>query len=148
MLDWKIYKEGQGVWARNSVAATIAILAVFAAVELFEYLTPPNSEQILDSFFVNLDVYNWPIDYRFVIVGPFLLAMLAFAFWQYNHPQWSDFLIDTEAEMKNRVTWPTKKEQMNASIVVIVAVVLFGGFIFLSDLLLALAFDWVVYGAI
>ena len=74
--------------------------------------------------------------------------MLAFAFWQYNHPQWSDFLIDTEAEMKNRVTWPTKKEQMNASIVVIVAVVLFGGFIFLSDLLLALAFDWVVYGAI
>ena len=47
--------------------------------------------------------------------------------------------------MKNRVTWPTKKEQMNASIVVIVAVLLFGGFIFLSDLLLAMAFKWVVY---
>ena len=53
--------------------------------------------------------------------------------WLYNHPRLSDFLIDTESELKNKVTWPTRKETTNNSIVVIITCVIFGLWISFAD---------------
>lgn len=149
MFDWRIYKEGQGIWARNSVAAVIGILAVWSSIRFYEYLTDPTNDLIEHSVFQSwFGVYSWPFDYRLILVGPYLLALLYFGVWQYNHAKWADFLIDTEAEMKNRVTWPSHKEQWSASVVVIVATVILGGYIFLSDFLLKLVFDLTIYAVI
>lgn len=146
MLDWRLYKEGQGLWARNSVAAVIALMSVFAAIRLYETLIDPSSYEIVESRFEQwISVSSWPFDYRFLIVGPFLVALLAFGVWQYNHPTWADFLIDTENEMKNRVTWPGRKELFNNSVVVVVSVLLIGGFIFTVDFALLWVFRW-IYG--
>lgn len=145
MLDWKIYKEGQGKWARNSVAAAIAVFAVVAAIRLYESMTDPDSQlDITGTLWESvLRVSSWPIDYRLVIVAPVLVAVLYFGYWQYNHPGWADFLIETENEMKNKVTWPSRKEEINLSIVVVVTVIIIGGFTFVADQLLRIVFDLV-----
>ena len=134
-MNWTLYKEGQGKWARNSVAATIALLGVFAASSLYDWLGNPGSSVDMTRSTLNqwFGVEQWPVDYRFVIVGPFLVLILWFGVWQYNHYKWADFLIDTENELKNRVTWPTGKEVLTNSIVVVVTVVILGIYIFFAD---------------
>ncbi len=135
-MNWKIYKEGQGKWARNSVAALIAIMAVFAATSLYNSLPDPTSTfeirgSILEKWF---SVSDWGFDYRFVIAAPLLLVLMYFGVWQYSHPRWADFLIDTENELKNRVTWPSGKEVLTNSVVVVVAVVIIGIYTFFADI--------------
>ncbi len=142
-MSWKLYKEGQGKWARNSVAAVIAILSVFFAASFYESLADPAAPfEIRNTLWERwFHVSTWGIDYRFVIVAPLLVALLAFGVWQYNRPRWADFLIDTENELKNRVTWPSRKEVLGNSIVVLVAVVIIGAWTFTTDLVLRFLFQ-------
>jgi preprotein translocase SecE subunit len=135
----KIYKEGQGKTARNSVAGVIGLFAVVASMRLYEYFVDPTLKfEVGSSIWENwFAVSSWPIDYRFALVAPFLIAVLAFGVWQYNHPRWADFLIDTENELRNKVTWPSRKEHVSSSIVVVVASVLIGAFTFGADVLLS-----------
>ncbi len=44
-------------------------------------------------------------------------------------------MIDTESELRNKVTWPTPKEARNNSIVVVVTCVLLGLWIVFADIL-------------
>lgn len=139
----KIYKEGQGKVARNSVAGAIGLFGVVATMRLWEYLVDPTLRLDINASIWErwLSVASWPFDYRFVICFPFLVLVFAFGYWQYNHPRWADFLIDTENELRNKVTWPSRKEHVSASIVVVVASVVIGLFTFLSDIFLAWVSD-------
>jgi preprotein translocase SecE subunit len=56
-----------------------------------------------------------------------------------NQKRIAEFLIDTESEM-HRVSWPPRHEFMGSSIVVIVSVVIIGGFVAVMDVLLQLLF--------
>ena len=55
------------------------------------------------------------------------------------------FLIETEAELKNKVTWPTRKETTNNSIVVVVTCLFFGLWIAFADVACQWAQD-LLYG--
>jgi len=132
---WKIYKEGQGKWARVLTVSAIALGSIFAVYSLHGAL--PAKERILIPF------VNWSLDYRFLFEAPLLIAGVAFAVWLFNHPPIADFLIDTDNELRNKVTWPSKKEEINSSIVVIVAVLIMGAFIFLVDWGLTEIQEWV-----
>jgi preprotein translocase subunit SecE len=123
---WRIYKEGQGKWARGILVAVVMLGAVFALSQLHGYL-PLNEQWAV-----------FGIDWRFVIHGPMLIAAAWLSLWLFNRPSTADFLIDTEGELKNKVTWPSKKEEINASIVVIVTVMILSVFIFGVDNLLKL----------
>lgn len=127
---WKIYKEGQGKWSRGLLAFLIAIGAIYTVVAMHESLPSRESFQ--------LPVVSWSFDYRYFIEGPILVAALVFGVWLFNHPAVADFLIDTENELKNKVTWPSRKEEVNASVVVVVTVALLSVFIFLVDSVFAL----------
>lgn len=127
---WKIYKEGQGKWARGILAFVVALGAIFAVRALHGTLPEKESFQ--------LPFVSWSFDYRFFIEGPLLIIALVFGVWLFNHPTAADFLIDTENELKNKVTWPSRKEEINASVVVVITVVLVGAFILLADSALAL----------
>ncbi|MGA1778858.1 MAG: preprotein translocase subunit SecE, partial [Planctomycetota bacterium] len=48
-------------------------------------------------------------------------------------PKLTDFLIETESELKNKVTWPTRKETTNNSVVVVVTCVIFAVWISMAD---------------
>ncbi len=49
------------------------------------------------------------------------------------------FLKDVKAEMK-KVTWPSKREVYSTTIVVIIATIFFGFFLYMVDIL----FSWVI----
>ena len=88
----------------------------------FLYQSLPQAKQ-------GLTLLGWNFDYRFFIGGPLLVALAAFGVWLFNHPPAADFLIDTENELKNKVVWPSKEEEINASLVVVTTVFIFMVFI-------------------
>jgi preprotein translocase subunit SecE len=56
------------------------------------------------------------------------------AFRAVNIPKFADFLVSVESELE-KVTWPTRHEVIQATIVVLVAMFSLGVFLFLIDLL-------------
>ncbi|HZN58013.1 MAG TPA: preprotein translocase subunit SecE [Planctomycetota bacterium] len=127
---WRIYKEGQGKWTRGILAFVVAIAAIFAVASLHESL--PERDRW------TIPIVNWSFDYRFLLEAPILLGALVLGVWLFNRPKTADFLIDTENELKNKVTWPSRSEEINASLVVVVTVVIMLLFIFGVDSVLIL----------
>ncbi len=129
----RIYKEGQGRWSRGILVAIVMLGTVFALNQLHGYL--PNKEEWA--------VFS--VDWRFLIHGPILILGAWFSLWLFNRPSTADFLIETESELKNKVTWPSKKEEVNASIVVIVTVMIMSVFIFGADNLFSFVMNSLIY---
>lgn len=123
---WRIYKEGQGKWARGLLAFIVALTAIFAVASLHEAL-PASSEPW------RVPVLNWSFDYRWLLEAPLLVGSVFLGVWLFNRPTTADFLIETENELKNKVTWPSREEEINASLVVIVTVLIMLVFIFCVD---------------
>lgn len=129
---WKIYKEGQGKWGRGVVAFTVGLGALFVVASLHDALpTLPL-----------LGFLSWKVDYRFLIEGPLLIAAVVVGVWLFNHPSTVDFLIDTEGELKNKVVWPSKKEEINASLVVVTTVIILMLFILGMDFAFNQVREW------
>ena len=120
---WRIYKEGQGRWARGLVVSVLFIASLYGVAFLYQSLP--------ESFFGfrELGVMGWNFDWRFFICGPLLILLAGCGVRLFNHPPAADFLIDTEHELKNKVVWPSKEEEINASLVVVTAVFIFMVFI-------------------
>lgn len=74
----------------------------------------------------------------------FCVGTLLVQRWQQT-PKVADLLIDTETELK-KVTWPKGEEVWNASIVVVISVVLLGLFLALSDLFLFRLMRYLILG--
>ncbi len=123
---WRIYKEGQGKWGRGLLAFVVAIGAIYAVASLHESLPVPRERWVLPGL-------DWSFDYRWLLEAPLLIGALFLGVWLYNRQQTADFIIDTENELKNKVTWPSRKEEINASLVVVVTVIIMLVFIFLVD---------------
>ena len=126
----RIYKEGQGKWSRGIIAGLIMLSAMFALKQLHDSL-PESVETI------TVPLIGFKLDYRFLIHGPILIGAAVLAYWLFNRPATADFLIDTENELKNKVTWPSRKEEITSSIVVVVTVIVLGTFIFAVDWILS-----------
>ena len=67
-------------------------------------------------------------------------AMVWFSFRLVNYSVFADFLIAVEAEM-NKVSWPTRRELWNASVVVIFVIFSMAAFLFLFDALWTKVFE-------
>lgn len=120
----RIYKEGQGKWARGLLVIGIMLAAIFALQQLHGTLRAGR---------VVLPLIGFAIDYRYLIHAPLLVGAAVLAYWLFNRPRTADFLIDTEHELRHKVTWPSQKEEVNASVVVVVAVVVIALFLFGVD---------------
>ena len=134
---WKIYKEGQGKWARGLLMFVIGLGALFFVRSLHQMLPLPS-----DGF----ELLGWSMDYRWLIEAPLLIGAVVFGVRIFNHESIVDFLIDTENELKNKVTWPSKEEEVNASVVVVVTVVLMMAFIVTVDFLFSIGRDLIYPG--
>jgi preprotein translocase subunit SecE len=116
-----IYKASQGRIARRATFATLMVVLLLGAWRLSVYmLSAGRAMQFVPSAVL-------------VVVGSWL------AFRLVNLPAFADFLIAVEAEM-NKVSWPTRRELVRSSIVVIcciffLAFVLFGYDLFWRQLL-------------
>jgi preprotein translocase SecE subunit len=76
--------------------------------------------------------------------GLFAIGTFFVSRWQ-QRPKVADLLIDTEAELR-KVNWPKGTEVWNASVVVIVFVVLLGGFLALTDAVLFRLMRYLILG--
>ena len=132
-MSFRLYKEGQGTWARGTLACLVGVTGLMAAVSVYDSLgrTQFGRNELFSLF-------------GFSASGQVLLAALAlvpFCFagvWLYNHQRLSDFLIETESELRTKVTWPTRKDAFNNSIVVVITSVIMGLWIFLCDYVFAM----------
>ncbi|MGE3163335.1 MAG: preprotein translocase subunit SecE [Planctomycetota bacterium] len=140
-MAFRLYKEGQGAKARNTLAFVVGGTGLFASVSVYEYLR----SKIQGSFF-KIPLFNWSVSVPSIVAILVLGVFVVAGIWLYNQPKLSDFLIDTETELKTKVTWPTKKETLNNSIVVVVTCLLLGIWVVGADLLLGVLKDK-LYGA-
>jgi preprotein translocase SecE subunit len=139
------YREDQGRHARMAAFWAVVFFLGFGCRFLHDILIQwPSMRQALGGI-------------RIPVVGvdltpAFLVSMLIFGVgvllvhrWQ-QRPKVADLLIDTEAELL-KVSWPKGSEVWNASIVVIISVVLLGGFLALADVFLFRFMQYVILGS-
>jgi preprotein translocase SecE subunit len=112
-MPFGIYKRDQGLWARGIGSTGLIALGIWGAVEL------------------QRDLSNHPYG-SYIAAGVTFLAFLVAAYVICNLPTSTEFLIETETEMR-KVTWPSTREVIGATVVVIVVVIVLGIYLFCID---------------
>ena len=123
-----MYKPGQGKWARGLTAAGIGIVVAFGIYWLLEELrgfVTSNTELVLGAV-------------ALVVVAGFGTL----AWWLLNKPRVVEFMIATESEMR-KVNWPTKKEILGSTWVVVAGTLLIAFTLFVVDLGFTWFFTWI-----
>jgi len=121
-----MYKPGQGKWVRGLTAAGIGVVVAFGIHWLIEELRGVSGISELFLGGVSLAIV--------AVFG-------ALTWWLLNKVNIVDFMIATESEMR-KVNWPTKKEIIGSTWVVIVGTFLVTGFLFVVDFSFASLFTW------
>jgi preprotein translocase SecE subunit len=124
---FSIYKPGQGKWVRWGTVAGAALLAGLGAGWLGYY------EQHLAAA-----GFLWQL----LAATIWLLFWAWLTFWFVNTPRWAEFLIMTESEMR-KVAWPSRREVVNSTKVVILLTFGLGGLLWIVDILFLGLFKWV-----
>ncbi len=125
-----VYKRNQGRMVRQITCLAIWIVV---AVSMWRF----------HMLFLHPYVTNW-----FPSVGGWLSYLIAvaigavgiwFGYRLVNWPRFADFLISVEAEL-NKVSWPTQRELVRASIVVIFTILFLSAILFVYDLVWQIVF--------
>jgi preprotein translocase subunit SecE len=118
-----LYKPNQGRIVRQVTFLTIAFLGCLIAWEIKR--SPLMGGLGAEGYLVMLGI---------------AAAMVWFSFRLVNYSVFADFLVAVEAEM-NKVSWPTRRELWNASVVVIFVIFSMAAFLFLFDALWTKVFE-------
>lgn len=121
-----IYKSGQGYWTRMLTAVGAGTLVLAGAAWLYARIIPQFFRDMGNLIYVQAGVATGVI----VVFGLLI-------YWLLNKPRIVDFMIAVEAEMK-KVNWPTRKEIIGSTWVVICGTLLFAGLLFVINI----AFGW------
>lgn len=141
-----MYKKNQGLYTRWGMFSSSLVLFLFGAYRLF-YSFPTIDSQALGMSWgwayerwletiIPLVEINVSVTPRLVIAlasGVFF-GLICF-YLSFKHERISEFLIDTESEMR-KVSWPTGRDVVRSSMAVILIVFLLGGFLLVSDVAL------------
>jgi preprotein translocase subunit SecE len=117
LFRFDLYKRSQGKIARQVTFAAMALIIALAAWCLNDYYTGKGSTPV----------------WRYAVPIVVLVGGLWASFRLVQLPGFADFLISVEAEM-NKVAWPTWRELVRASIVVILMIFFLAGILFAYDL--------------
>jgi preprotein translocase subunit SecE len=121
---FSVYKSGQGKYVRWGTVAAIALIAFVGAWWLGTSVLAP-----YDQVVKTVGICLW-------------LAFFAlFAFWLVNKPNFAEFLIMTESEMR-KVTWPTRRHVINSTRIVILMTVLLALLLWCVDVGFKTLFEW------
>lgn len=123
LFQFGLYKPNQGRVVRQVSFFTIALLGLLSAWEI-------KRSSLLSGFGQG----SW----LFMIAISAVLIWLAYRI--VNYSVFADFLIAVEAEM-NKVSWPTRKELWNASVVVMFVIFSMAAFLFLFDSVWTFVFE-------
>jgi len=113
-----VYKPGQGKWVRWGTVAGLSIVAAAGA-----YWLGMQQGQVVEA---------GPI-VRALVAAGWLAAWALFTFWFVATPRWAEFMIMTESEMR-KVSWPSRREVVNSTKVVIILTLAMGILLWLVDI--------------
>jgi len=117
-----IYKPGQGYWTRMMSAIGAGVLILAGVGWMWNELSVIADTQ-------TRGIAQTVMAIVVVVGGGGLL------YWLLNKPNIADFMISTEAEMK-KVNWPTRRELMGSTWIVIGGTVFMALLIFVIDIVL------------
>jgi len=132
------YKQDQGRLARMASFWTLVAMAFYGCSSLRAEL-PAYFEQLgqpLVSGMPEIPVLGVRLDAAFLIAAVLFVSGTWLIYRWLETPKNADLLIETENELR-KVTWPTMKEVVNASIVVIISVLFLMAFLAGADIVLA-----------
>jgi preprotein translocase SecE subunit len=122
-MAFAIYKPGQGYWTRVLTAVGAGTIVLTGALWIADRLTGLSND---------VQMY-WQAG---VVVG--IVAVFGgLIYYLLNKPNIVDFMIATEAEMK-KVNWPSRKEIIGSTIVVISGTLILAALLFVINL----GFGW------
>ncbi len=125
LFRFGIYKPNQGRMVRQFTFFAIAVLAAFGCITLANGPLVPYSQAVKVGVPLAIWLFFCWIAYRVV-----------------NIPRFADFLVSVESELE-KVTWPTRNEVVQATIVVLCTMFFLGLFLFLIDLLWSWLFGFI-----
>lgn len=123
LFRFGLYKPNQGRIVRQVTFLTAAFLGCLIAWEIKR--SPLMSGMGAEGYLAMLGI---------------AAVMVWLTFRLVNYSVFADFLIAVEAEM-NKVSWPTRRELWNASVVVIFVIFSMAAFLFLFDALWTKVFE-------
>lgn len=126
-------KPGQGSKVRLSAYVGIGAMALFGAYSL--YMVPPASSSWWGNLTAPLMIFGKALSLKpvlFPAAAVFATAMLG-VHLLLNREVWTDFLVETEGEIK-KVSWPARKEYLGSSLVVVLVVAVVSAFLYFVDL--------------
>ncbi len=139
-MKLEVVKKGQGKQARGLAYLLGGGLVLFGAISLFAFI----NRQGQFVWVSDVPVIGQISLYNVVATASFALGLLILHLFL-NRPSFVDLLIDTELEMR-KVSWPTKKEVQNATIIVVFVTVLLAVMLYGFDWLLQLIFKLILGG--
>jgi preprotein translocase subunit SecE len=119
-----LYKPTQGKIVRQATFFAMAGLTLWACYQLMNWLGAV------------WEVAQYPLPLALAMVG------LWGCYRAVNVPRFADFLIAVQAEM-NKVSWPSQKELVRSSLVVIIVIFLLAMLMFGFDLIWMALFKWI-----
>ncbi|NLK42731.1 MAG: preprotein translocase subunit SecE [Planctomycetes bacterium] len=126
-MNLKIYKRGQGKNTRLGTGLACFAIAAYGCVVLHR-----NLQAVTENVWIET-----------LVPAGVCVVFAALIWWLSNHPTVADFLIAAESEIK-KVSWSTRKEIVNSTIVVIVVVAVMSAGIGLWDILLGFFFSSII----
>ena len=115
---FSIYKPGQGKWLRWSTVGAATVIVGIGSYWLGfreQHLAPLE------------------LQWRLIPVTVWILLCAWLTFWFVNSPRYGEFLIMTESEMR-KVSWPSRREVVNSTKVVILLTFGLGGLLWIVDI--------------
>ncbi len=129
LFQFGLHKPEQGRVVRQLTFLAAALIAFLSAYELYRtgWLSNP------------LGAERPFAGMKYIL----LIVLSALGFWFsfriVNYPKFADFLIAVQAEM-NKVSWPTRQELWNASVVVMFVIFAMAALLFLFDVIWSFVF--------
>ena len=132
MAVLEFYKKGQGSIARLLSLGGSLLLLLWGGRSLWVYLSGFTSLAGESATLVTVPTVGLDINIALLIAVVVMFASAAGVVWTLNRPRLVDLLIETEAEMK-KVSWPSRQEAWNSSVIVVITVVVMMGLLFFYD---------------
>lgn len=126
-----LYKKNQGRMVRQVTCLAIWVFVAIAVFRFHQYFLAKNVAWLLGQD-------KTALSYLVAVAMGGLGAWVGYRL--VNWPRFADFLISVEAELA-KVSWPTQKELVKASLVVIFTILLMSAILFLYDALWRLLFQ-------
>ncbi len=132
MAFLEFYKKGQGSISRLLALVSGGLLIIWGGYSLWVKL---QGTSLIEVFSFEVPHVGLDINLTLIISVVVVLLGLFSLVWLLNRPRSVDMLVETESEMR-KISWPSRQEAWNSSIVVVITVLVMMGLLFFYDVML------------